>query len=77
MDYATLRDRAMAKLTEQGHAGLVKLLRHSENLAELNSCLREYVPGLRSDAKVQTFLATCTISPINRINPINQNATQT
>ena len=58
MDYATLRDRAMAKLTEQGHADLVQLLRHSENLAELHSCLREYVPGMRSDAKVQDLLSS-------------------
>jgi hypothetical protein len=59
VDFLTLRARAMAKLTEQGHADLVKLLKYAETLGELHSCLREYVPGLRSDAKVQAFLAEC------------------
>ena len=59
MTVAILLALAMAKLTREGHGDLVRLLRHSADRGELCSCLREYVPDLRGDAKVDAWLFEC------------------
>lgn len=54
MNYKTILDRSMDKLTQMGHGDLVRKLKYAENMDELHSVLREYVFG--SDAKVDAFL---------------------
>ena len=47
----------MKGITALGFGRHVRILRYAENMAELQSCLREYVFG--SDAKVNSFLKQC------------------
>jgi len=54
MDFPTLRARTMTRLTEMGHGQRVRLLQYAVDLAELHSCLREYV--FHTDAKTAAFI---------------------